>query len=141
MGVVVSGSPKTVLFFGQRSSETKQVLASLAGRSDLRLVHVPMMESATWVLQGLPAQLIIVGPELATNALAELFVTLDQLRPEVPVVALRPKVDDDLPTRSARALTILARPYPTPVLLRLVDMALEAAKPGKSAAIGLIMPS
>jgi DNA-binding NtrC family response regulator len=136
MGVEVNRSPKTVLYFGQRSAETKQVLASLAGRSDLRIVHVPMVESATWVLQGLPAQLIIVGPELATNVLADLFLAIDQLQPQVPVVALRPKVDEDLPSRSAQALSVLARPYATPVLLRLVDMALEAALLGKSAANG-----
>jgi DNA-binding NtrC family response regulator len=141
MGVVVRRSPKIVLYFGQRSSETKQVLASLAGRSDLRIVHVPMVESAAWVLQGLPAQLIIVGPELATNALADLFLAIDQLRPQVPVVALRPKADEDLPSRSAQALSVLARPYPTPVLLRLVNMALEAGLADNNAAIGLVMPN
>jgi hypothetical protein len=132
-------SPKTVLYFGQRSAETKQVLASLAGRSDLRIIHVPMVESAAWALRGLPAQLIVLGPELATNALAELFATIDRLRPQVPVVALRPKADEDIPTQSARALSVLAPPYPTPVLHRLVDMALEAALPCKSATVALLM--
>ena len=73
--------------------------------------------------------------------LADLFLAIDQLRPQVPVVALRPKADEDLPSRSAQALSVLARPYPTPVLLRLVDMALEAGLPDKKAAIGLVMPN
>lgn len=135
------GSPKTVLYLGARSAETKHVLTSLARRSDLRIVQVPMMESVIWALRGLPANLIVIGPELAPNVLSELFVTIDRLRPEVPVVALRPEANEDVPALSARALSVLARPYPTPVLLRLVDMALEAALPGKSAALALVMPN
>ena len=138
MGVEVHSSARTVLYFGQRSAETKQVLASLAGRSDLRIIHVPMVESAAWALRGLPPQLIVVGPELATNTLAELFGTIDRLRPNVPVVALRPKTDENLPTCSARALSVLAPPYPTPVLLLLVDMALETALPRKSTTVALV---
>jgi hypothetical protein len=141
MGVEVCRSPKTVLYFGQRSAETKQVLASLAGRSDLRIVHVPMVESAAWALRGLPAQLIVVGPELGSSALVELLVTIDRLRPEVSVVALRPKADEDLSTWPARALSVLARPYPAPILLRLVDMAIEAALPREGAAVALVMPN
>jgi hypothetical protein len=139
MEVEVRRSPKTVLYLGQRSAETKQVLTSLASRSDLRIVQVPMVESVAWALRGLPAQLIVIGPELASNVLTELFATIDRLRPEVPVVALRPQADDDRLAWSARALSVLARPYPTPVLLRLVNMALEAALPRKSAEVASVM--
>jgi DNA-binding NtrC family response regulator len=141
MGIEVSRSPKTVLYLGQRSAETKQVLTSLARRSDLRIVQVPMVESAAWALCGVPANLIVIGPELTTNVLAQLLVTITRLRPAVPVMALRPSADEDVRAWSVRALSVLAPPYPTPVLFRLVDMALEAAAQAKSAALASVMPN
>jgi hypothetical protein len=110
------------------------VLALLARRSDLRVVQLPMMESVAWALEGLPASLIVMGPELRSDLIAELFATIERLRPGVPVLALRSKLDEDLPTSSKRQLSVLAQPYAAPVLLHLVDMALGSSLPCASTA-------
>jgi hypothetical protein len=141
MEIEVYRSAKTVLYLGQRSIESEQVLTALAERSDLCVVQVPLMESVSWALRGLPVQLLVVGPELEPNLLAELLGTMNRLRPEVPVVALRPKADEDMLAGAALALSVLARPYPAPIFLRLVDMALEAALPRGRAAVASVMPN
>jgi len=140
MGIDVRYSPKTVLYLGQGSTETKQVLTLLAKRSALRIIHVPFLESLTWALQGVPANLIVVGPELPADVLLELFAKVDQLHPGVPVVALRPRVDEDW-AATLPAFTVVVHPFPAPVLLRLVDMALDASLPSEVARAGSGMPN
>lgn len=141
MGIDVRHAPKTVLFLGQRSPETGQVLTLLSKRPDLRIVHVPMLESVPWALRGLPANLVLVGPELPGSLLLELFSTVEKLRPGVPVVALRPRVDEEWAAALLPSLTVLARPFPAPVLLRLVDMALGAGRAAEATRADSGMPN
>jgi hypothetical protein len=129
-----------VLYLGQRSPTTKQVLTLLAKRPALRIIHIPSLESLTWALRDLPANLIVVGPELSAEILSELFAKVDKLHPRVPVVALRPRVHEDW-VATLPAVTVVVQPFPAPVLLRLVDMALEASLPSEVARVDSGMPN
>jgi DNA-binding NtrC family response regulator len=140
MGIDVRYSPKTVLYLGQGSTETKQVLTLLAKRPALRIIHVPSLGSLTWALRDLPANLIIVGPELSADRLLELFAKVDKLHPGVPVVALRPRADEDW-AATLPAFTVVVHPFPAPVLLHLVDMALDASSPSQVVRAGSCMPN
>jgi hypothetical protein len=126
MGIDVRLGPKTILYLGQRSRGTSEVLALLAKRPDLRIVHILMPESVAWALSGATAHLVLVGPDLASNDLSKLFATVERLRPGVPVMAVRPQIDDVGPAQPFAALTVVAGLCPTPVVLHLVDMALGA---------------
>ena len=140
MGIDVRYPPKTVLYLGHPSLETKQVLTLLAKRPTLRIIHVPSLESLTWALRGLAANLIVVGPELPAEVLLELFAKIDQLYASVPVVALRPRAETDW-AATLPACTLVVHPFPAPVLLRLVDMALDANSPSEGVRAGAGMPN
>lgn len=140
MGIDVRYPPKTVLYLGQRSPATKQVLTLLAKRPALRIIHVPSLESLTWTLRDLPANLIVVGPELSAEVLLELFAKVDKLHPGVPVVALRPRAHEDW-AATLPAFTVVVQPFPAPVLLRLVDMALQASVTSEVARAGAGTPN
>lgn len=129
MAFDVRQAPKTVLYLGHRSRQTSQVFTALARRSDLRIVQVPLANSAVWRAPGLPAHLIVVGPEVAPGVLVDLLATVERLRPGVPVMVLRPQIDGDGPSAPQPALTVVACRCPTPVLLHLVDMALGVSPP------------
>ena len=140
MGIDVRYPPKTVLYLGQRSPATKQVLTLLAKRPTLRILHVASLESLTWALRDSPANLIVVGPELSAEVLLELLAKVDKLHPGVPIVALRPRAHEDW-AATMPAFTVVVQPFPAPVLLRMVDMALEASLPSDVARAGSGMPN
>ena len=126
MEIDVRRSPKTVICLGQRSPETKQALSLLAKRRALRIVHVPCLESLALALRGLPASLIVLGPEVSEETLSKLFANGDNLHQGVPVVALRLSVDEGW-AETLPGFTLALHPFPVAVLLRLVDMALDAS--------------
>jgi hypothetical protein len=129
MAIDVRRTRKTVLYLGQRSRGTSGVFMALGQRSDLRIVQVSMASSAVWRAPGLPADLIVVGPEVSLTVLCDLLATVERLRPGVPVMALRSQVDGEGPSAPKPSLTVVACRCPAPVLLHLVDMALGVARP------------
>jgi hypothetical protein len=129
MTIDVRVAPRTVLYLGQPSRKSTEVLNVLAKRPDLHIVHVPMVDSATCALRRLSAHLVLVGPEVSSSALPDLLAVIERLRPGVPVMALRPQIDDDHPSTTLPVFTMVARPCPAPVLLHLVDLSLGAAGP------------
>jgi hypothetical protein len=140
MEIDVRRSPKTVLCVGQLSPETRRVLALLAKRRALRIIHMPCPESLAVAMRGLRANLIVLGPEVSAEVLLNLFAKVDKSHPAVPVVALRPRVDEDW-ALTLSAFTVVAHPFHDPILLRLVDMALDASSVTEPARGGSGLPS
>jgi len=140
MEIDVRRSPKTVLCVGQLSPETKQVLTLLAKRRSLRIIHMPCPESLALAMRGVRAHLIVLGPEVSAEVLLNLFARTNKSHPDVPVVALRPHVDEDWAS-TLSAFTVVVHPFHAPVLLRLVDMALDASLVTEPAPGGSDMPN
>jgi hypothetical protein len=132
--------PKTVVCLGQRSPETKQVFSLLAKRRALRIVHVPCLESLALALRGLPASLVVIGPEVSEETLLKVFANGDNLHQGVPVVALRLRVDEGW-VATLPGFTVALHPFPVAVLLRLVEMALDASLPPEVERADSGMPS
>jgi hypothetical protein len=115
---------RTLVVLAQPSQETDDLLAELVKRRDLHLLRVVTVEAAAIALRDLDVDLVLVCPETEREVINALLDHIDELRPGVPVLAVRERQGDEPPAWKTRAVGVLRAPLLPGVLGRSVDVAL-----------------
>lgn len=123
---VKSEAPERVplLVVAQPSAETDDLLEPLVKRPDLVLLRVTDLNAAELALRDVAVSLVLVCPETEAAWVTAILDKTDKLRPDTPVLALRPRGGDSLPAWKGRTIGVLRCPILPEVLSRTVDVAL-----------------
>lgn len=125
-----AGKPAPLLVLAQPSAETDDLLEPLVKRADLVLLRVTDLNAAELALRDVALRLVLVCQETEAASVTAVLDKIDQLRPGTPVLVLRPRRGDSLPTWKGRTIGVLRGPILPDVLSRTVDVALGlGAKP------------
>jgi hypothetical protein len=122
------------LVLAQPSAETDDLLETLVKRPDLVLLRVADLQAAELALRNVAVSLVLVCPETEAAWVTAILDKTDQLRPGTPVLALRPRSGDSLPSWKGRTIGILRSPILPEVLSRTVDVALGLGAKSQPAA-------
>jgi hypothetical protein len=122
-----AGVGRSILALAQPSQETDDLLADLGLRRDLHLLRVITVEAAAVALRDLEVSLVLVCPETAVQAIDDLLLQVDRLRPGIPILALRERKGEMSLRWKTRGVGVLRAPLLPGVLSRTVDVALGLA--------------
>jgi hypothetical protein len=114
----------TVLVFAQPCSEIEDLVDPLHRRADLCLLRVATLAAAEVAFRDVEVSLAIVCPETSAGVVTALLDAVADLRPGMPVLAIRAHSGEPLPSWKARAVGVLRSPVVPDVLSRTVDVAL-----------------
>jgi hypothetical protein len=114
----------TLLVVAQASPETDELLEPLLERADLCLLRVANVAAAEVALRDVAVSLTIVCPETSADQVTALLDRVALLRPGTPVLAIRARGGEPLPSWKARSVGVLRWPLVPEVLSRTVDVAL-----------------
>jgi hypothetical protein len=114
----------SLLVLAQPSAETDDLLEPLVRRVDLCLLRVTSLNAAELALRDIAVSLVLICPETEMGAVTAILDKTDELRPGIPVLALRPRSGEHLPVWKGRTVGILRCPILPDVLSRTVDVAL-----------------
>lgn len=118
-----------LLVLAQPSAETDDLLESLVKRPDVVLLRVTDLNAAELALRDVAVSLVLVCPETDAAWVTAILDKTDELRPGTPVLALRARSADTLPTWKGRAIGVLRCPISPDVLSRTVGVALGLGQP------------
>jgi hypothetical protein len=113
-----------VLVLAQPCSEIDDLIDPLHLRADLCLLRVATLAAAEVALRDVGVSLAIVCPETSAGVVTALLDAVAELRPGMPVLAIRARSGEPLPSWKARAVGVLRSPVVPDVLSRTVDVAL-----------------
>jgi len=115
---------RSLLVLAQPSPETDDLLEPLLKRTDVCLLRVATLAAAEVALRDVAVSLAIVCPETSAELVTALLDQVAALRPGTPVLAIRARSGEPLPSWKARTVGVIRCPVVPEVLSRTVDVAL-----------------
>jgi hypothetical protein len=120
--------PSSVLILAQGSAATDELFRECDERHDLWTIRVPSVPASAAAMQVVFVSLVIVAPEIASDAVGALLAELARLGNEAPVLLLRSEAAQIPPGWQSQRMAVLRCPLAPGLLSRAVDVALQPAR-------------
>lgn len=115
---------RPLLVVAPSAAERGELFAGLEARDDFRVLYAGTVGEAVQALRERPVALLIAAPELPAEAVTELLVSKEKVRPALPVLVIRNRQAEEPAGWERHGVGVLRRPLLPEALGRSVEVVL-----------------